>query len=145
MTPQTPWAPFAEPWRATLLRTGSIAWAIGLGAGLYGGQLAVVPLVTLLALWFTLGGHYVEVLFRNQIRRHIGGPPSFVAVARLIVWFVGGEVLYAGAVTTRSILTGRGAVPWPWWTGGILFVGMELLIHLLLRARRLPSFYDGRG
>jgi hypothetical protein len=31
------------------------------------------------------------------------------------------------------------------WTGGILFVGVELLIHVLLQARGQPSFYNGRG
>lgn len=59
--------PFSEPWRTTVLRTGSIALGIGLGVGLYQRHLAVVPVVTLLALWFTLGGHYVELLFRNRL------------------------------------------------------------------------------
>ncbi|HEY6223409.1 MAG TPA: hypothetical protein VIW26_06480 [Gemmatimonadales bacterium] len=137
--------PFSEPWRTTALRTGSIALGIGLGAGLYQRRLAVVPIVTLLALWFTLGGHVVELLFRNGLGRRLGGSTGRQALARLVYWFVGGSVLYAGVLATSRILTGHGSVPRPWWTGGALFVAAELLIHLLMRARQQPSFYDGRG
>ncbi len=137
--------PFTEPWRATVLRTGGIALAFGMAAGLYEKNVAAVPVVTLVALWFSLGGHFVEVLMRNRLRHHVGGSGPVQAVTRLIYWFAAGSVLYAGAVATRAILTGRGLAPWPWWVGGIFFVGLELVVHLVLRARGLPSFYDGRG
>lgn len=136
--------PFSEPWRTTALRTGSIALGVGLGVGLYQRHLAVVPLVTLLALWFTLGGHYVELLFRNRLGPLLPSPGSR-ALARLGYWFLGGSVLYVLALATRAIFTGQRAVSWPWWTGGVLFVAGELLIHLLMRVRQQPSFYDGRG
>jgi hypothetical protein len=137
--------PYIEPWRATALRTGTIALAIGLGVGLYQRRLAAVPLTTLIALWFSLGGHFVELLMRNHLRVRIGGPAFVQAVARLLYWFAGGSVLYAGALATRAILTGWPPVAWPWWTGGIAFIALELLVHLFLHARGLPSFYDGRG
>ena len=136
--------PFSEPWRTTALRTGSIALGVGLGVGLYQRHLAVVPLVTLLALWFTLGGHYVELLFRNLLGPLLTSPGPRDLV-RLVYWFVGGSVLYALALVTRGIFTGQRAVSWPWWTGGVLFLAVELLIHLLMRVRQQPSFYDGRG
>ena len=145
MTSRTPWQPCVEPWRVTMRRTGAIALAVGIAVGLYRRQLAVVPLTTLLALWFSLGGHVVEVLFRNRLRYRIGGQAPVQILTRLVFWFVGGSVLYIGALATRAILTGRGDIPWPWWTGGVFFVGLELVVHLLLRARRQPSFFDGRG
>ena len=137
--------PFTEPWRATALRTGTIALAVGVGVGLYTRQPAAVPAAALIALWFTLGGHLVEVLFRNQLRHYILEHAPLQAVARLVYWFIAGSTLYAGALATRAILTGRGAPPWPWWTAGSAFVGLELAVHLLLYARRQPSVYDGRG
>jgi hypothetical protein len=137
--------PVTEPWRATARRTGTIALAIGVGVGLYERQLAAVPSATLLAMWFTLGGHLVEVIFRDHLRYRMGGQVPVQVVSRLVYWFAGGSALYAGALTTRAILTGRGGAPWPWWTGGVAFVGLELLVHLMLHARRCPSFYDGRG
>ena len=137
--------PFTEPWSSTALRTGSIALAVGIGVGLYQRHFTVVPVTTLLALWFTLGGHFVEVLFRNQLRHRIGGEAPVQVLTRLVYWFVGGSVLYAGVIATRALLTGQRIVHWPWWIGGVFFVGLELVIHLLLLARRQPSFYDGRG
>jgi len=144
-TPHSPWQPFAEPWRNTALRTGSLALAIGIGVGLYRRQFSIIPITTLLALWFTLGGHYLEVMFRNQLQQRITPQALVLASSRLAFWFVGGSALYAAALATRTALTGRGAVSWPWWTGGLGFVGVELVIHLLLQARGLPSLYNGRG
>ena len=138
------WQPFAEPWRVTALRTGSIAVAVGVGVGLYQRRLAAVPMVALFALWFSLGGNALEVLFRNEFGRRIGGQPM-QTVARLAYWFAGGTVLYTGAGATLAVLTGRGPGPWPWWAGGVGFVGLELLVHQLLRARGQASFYDGLG
>lgn len=137
--------PFTEPWRTTVFRTGGIALAIGLGVGLYQSNLAAVPIATIVALWFTLGGHFVEVLMRNRLRQRLDERATVQAVARLIYWLAAGSLLYAGALATRSILTGRSAVVWPWWVGGVFFVGVELVVHLLLFARGQPSFYDGRG
>jgi hypothetical protein len=134
-----------EPWRATVLRTGTIALAIGVSVGLYQRRLAAVPLTALIALWFTLGGHFVEVLLRNQLRYRIGAQAPLQAVARLAGWFAGGSLLYAGALATQAIVTGPSAAPWPWWAGGIFFVALELVVHLFLYARGQPSFYDGRG
>ncbi|MGH7787031.1 MAG: hypothetical protein ACRERC_09215 [Candidatus Binatia bacterium] len=131
-------------WRATALRTGAIALAVGAGVGLYRRRLDALIPAALLALWFALGGHFVEVLFRNQLRHRLGGQPVRI-VARLAYWFAGGTVLYAGARATRAILTGQHAGPWPWWIAGVGFVVLELLIHWLLHLRGNPNLYDGRG
>ncbi len=139
------WERFSEPRSTTLLRTTGLALAVGVGAGLYQRRLVAVPITTLLALWFTLGGHYVEILFRNGLRPLIAGQVLIPLLVRLVIWFVGGSALYAGALATRALLTGHRALPWPWWAAGALFVAAELLIHLLMRARRQPSVYDGLG
>jgi hypothetical protein len=142
---QPPAQPFAEPWQTTALRTGSLALAAGLGVGLIQGHLAVVPSVTLFALWFTLGGHFLELLFRNRLRHYISDQLAAQVLARLAYWFACGAVLFEGALATRTLLAPRMPVPLSWWPAGIGFVGVELLIHLGLRARGQPSVYDGRG
>ena len=136
---------FAEPWHATALRTVGLAIAIGLGVGLIKGRLAVVPSVTLLALWFTLGGHFLELLFRNRLGQYIGNRPAVFSFARIAYWFASGAVLFEGAVATQSLFSGPMPVRLSWWLAGIGFVGVELLIHSGLRARGEPSFYDRRG
>ena len=137
--------PFSEPWHTTALRTGSLALAVGAAVGLRERRLAVVLPATLLALWFTLGGHFIELLFRNRLRQHLSGQPGLQALARVAYWFVGGAILFEGAIATRALLASQMAVPLSWWQAGIGFVVVELLIHLGLRARGQPSLYDGRG
>lgn len=132
--------PFSEPWRTTALRTGSIALGVGLGVGLYQRHLAVVPLVTLLALWFTLGGHFVDLFCWNVLAPKVT-TPKFRVWARLAGWFMGGTALYAGMLGTRWLLTAHGAPSWPWWIGGAFFIAAELIAHLLLLLRGRPSVY----
>lgn len=135
---------FTEPWSVTALRTGSIALAFGVGAAVHTRQISVVPLATLMALWFTLGGHFVDLTFRNYVGPRLAGG-TVRALSRLVYWFAGGCVLYQGALETQSLIWGRDSAGWPWWLGGVGFVGAELVVHLLMRLRKLPSFYDGRG
>jgi hypothetical protein len=142
--PAGPAAFFTEPWSVTALPTGLVALAIGIGAGVIRRQISVVPSVTLTALWFTLGGHLVDLAFRNYLGRLAGGG-AVRALSRLAWWFAGGCVLYQGALETKSLIWGRDSAGWPWWYAGVGFVGAELVVHLLMRSRQLPSFYDGRG
>jgi len=137
--------PFHEPWRATALRTGGIALAVALGNALYQRRPGVAPLTALLALWFTLGGHFAELLFRNRLASGLGRRAAVTLCARLAYWFASGSILYAGALVTWMLVTGRGAGRWPWWAGGAGFVAAELVVHLLLRARGQANLYDANG
>ena len=135
---------FSEPWPTTLARTAGLALVIGIGVGLYQHRLSAVPTTTVLALWFTLGGHFVELWYRNELRPRIASRP-LALFARLIAWFVGGSALFWGALVTRTLMGDHRNTSWPWWAGGVLFVGAELAIHVWLRVRRQPSVFDGRG
>jgi hypothetical protein len=98
-----------------------------------------------LALWFSLGGHYIELAFLNGLRARI--PPGRLTQAgvRLLVWFSGGALLYVAMAATARTL----AVPvlplrlWPY--GGVLLLGVELAVHAVLAIRALPNVYNGRG
>ena len=137
--------PCREPWRTTAIRTGSIALAIGAAVGIYQRRIGAAASTTLVALWFTLGGHFAEVLFRNHLRYRIGGQVVVQVLARLLYWFIAGSVLSLGAIASLALVIGRSSSPWPWWAGGAFFIALELAVHLVLRRRGLPSFYDGRG
>ena len=131
---------YAEPWSITLRRTVGLALAIGIGVGLVQRRLWLVPIAALLALWFTLGGHFVDLFCWNVLSPMIPNP-KFRVWARLAAWFVGGTALYAGVLGTRWLLTHRGPPSWPWWTGGAFFIAAELIAHLLLLLRGQPSVY----
>ena len=142
----TAWEPYREPLRATLLRNGLIALAVGgVLAALHGG-VGRWPAAALVALWPALGGHCVEVGFLNGLRPRISRARAVQVAARVAIWFVGGMVLALGMALTARAMGATGPGWWPsWWVGGLAFVAIELVAHGGLRFRGRPCFYDGRG
>ncbi len=130
------WQPFHEPLRVTLLRTVLIGLLVGLVVALLQGRPASWPQWTGFALWFTFGGHWVELFFLNWLRPRLAAARWAQIGGRLLTWLVGGTLLMAGARITVWSLP-------PWWLGGPVFVGLELLVHSLAQLRGQPSFYNG--
>lgn len=144
MTPQR--QPYGEPLKTTILRTGAIAIVAGAVVARFWGGLGRWPLATLLALWPSFGGHWLEVWFLNWLRPRLSMARGVQAAARVVVWFIGGTVLASGMGLTVVALTRFRPRHWPaWWVGGIAFTGIELVAHLVLELRGKPGFYNGRG
>lgn len=141
------WQPYREPIGATLTRTVAIAAVLGaLLAGWSGAGLGRWPAATTLMLWPSFGGHWVELWFLNRLRPRLAGSRPVQVAARLAVWFVGGCALAAGMWLTAKALGTFRPARWPhWWVGGLGFIGIELVAHLVLYLRGKPSFYNGRG
>jgi len=96
-------------------------------------------------LWPSFGGHWVELWFLNWLPR-ISAARAVQILARFAVWFGGGIVLAVGMALTARALGGYHPVRWPaLWSGGIAFIGVELVAQLALQLRGRPSFYNGRG
>ena len=103
-------------------------------------------MATLLMLWPSFGGHWVEVWFLNWVRPRLSIARGVQVAARVGVWFAGGVVLAFGVGLTAMELVAFRPARWPpWWVGGLGFIGIELVVHLALELRGRPSFYNGRG
>jgi hypothetical protein len=140
------WQPYREPLRTTVLRTGMIAIAGGAVLARFWGGWARWPMATLLALWFSFGGHWVEIWFLNWLRPRLPGARGLQVAARAGVWFAGGIVIAMGVRAAAMALEGDHPAHWPaWWLWGLGFIGIELVAHLALQLRGRPSFYNGRG
>jgi hypothetical protein len=140
------WEPFREPLRVTLARTVTIAAVAGRIVAIWAGGLSRWPVLTLLMLWPALGGHWVDVLFRNAIAPRLSASRGVQRLARLAVWFGGGILLAMGMQLTASLILQRGGMTWLTWArAGALFVAIELVAHAGLHRRGRPNFYDGRG
>ena len=48
-----------------------------------------------------------------------------------------------GADSKASGLNSQAHRP-AWWVGGVAFIGIELIVHLILLARGKPNAFDGR-
>jgi hypothetical protein len=142
----SPWQPYREPLRRTLVRAGTIALVVGAVLARRWGGPGRWPLATLLALWFSFGGHWVELWFLNWLRPHLSVARGVQVGARIGVWFVGGTGLGLGMALTAMVLAGLRPARWPaWWLGGLALIGVELVAHLFLQLRGRPSFFNGRG
>jgi hypothetical protein len=120
--------------------------ALVVGAVLVRGKWARWPMATLLTLWPSFGGHWVEIGFLNWLRPRIPASRAVQVAARIGVWFVGGIVLAFGMELSAMALAGFPPSRWPaWWLGGIAFIGVELVAQLALQLRGRPNFYNGRG
>ena len=135
-----------EPLATTLRRTVGIAVVVAVIVAWRIGTVAAWAPAAVLTLWFSFGGHWVEVWFLDWLRPRLPASRAPQAMVRISVWFAGGVALGFGMLLTTRIP----GVRWPsvslaWWVFGAAFVGVELIAHLVLLLRRRPSFYGGEG
>jgi len=131
--------PFHEPHRATLLRTVLIALVVGIVVG----RSALWFPWTAFTLWFSFGGHWVEIFFLNWLRPRLRAERWVQIAGRLAIWLVGGTVLMIGARFTALALGIPALRVPPWTLGGPIFVVVELFVHTLSQIRGLPNFFNG--
>jgi hypothetical protein len=143
--PNHNWTKVREPLARTLARNITIAVVVGTVMAFRNRDPGLLVPLSVLALWFSLGGHYVEVLFLNGLRPRIARARPAQLSARLAVWFAGGAMLYLSMAITARFLPVRPPSLGSWWVGGLAFIGLELLVHALGALRGLPNFYDGGG
>jgi len=139
------WPRFDEPFRFTLARTVTLAAIVGAVLALRRHDLKLFLPFAALALWFTFGGHYVELAFLNGLRARVSKGRLIQGGVRLLVWFVGGVVLYVFMAASARVLPLKAPPLRMWWYGGVLLIGVELAVHGLLAMRGRPNFYSGRG
>ena len=77
------WQLYQEPLRITMLRTGMIAIVVGAVLARSWGGLARWPMATLLVLWPSFGGHWVEVWFLNWLRPRLSVTRGWRVAARV--------------------------------------------------------------
>ncbi|SRR6266540_587251 len=145
MQPNIAWSRFHEPIGRTLARNIAIALVVGATLAFRKRDAGLLAPFSALALWFSLGGHYVEAAFLNGIRPRLSSARLTQVSARLGAWFVGGSMLYVLMAATAHVLPVQPPHLVSCWFGGLFFIGLELFVHAVLAIRGLPNFYGGGG
>ena len=145
MQSSSSWPRFAEPFPRALARNVALAAVAGAVLALQRHTLGLLLPLAALALWFSLGGHYIELAFLNGLRARIPQGRLPQVVVRLLVWLSGGVLLYGSMAATARALPIQAPPLGLWWYGGFLLIGVELAVHAILAIRGLPNFYNGRG
>src|SRR5436190_24148411 len=138
------WQPYREPLRTTLRRTVLIAVVAGAVAASMSGGIKWWPLTTLVMLWPSFGGHWIELWYLNWLRPRLSSARWVHVGGRVAVWFTGGLLLGLGVRLTVIAAVHRPPV-WAWWVPGLAFIGIELIPHTIFQLRGRPSFCNGRG
>jgi hypothetical protein len=140
----TTFQPCREPVRTTLIRTVIIALVIALFISRF--RLARLAIAFLIALWPSLGGHFVELFFLNFLRFHISPSRPIQIIARLATWFVGGALIALAMQLTAAALTSIQPTRAPTLLAGAVgFILLELIVHGVLQILGLRNFYNGRN
>ncbi len=137
------WQPYHEPLHVTLVRTGLVGLVLGLIVARLQSQRASWPQWTAFALWFSFGGHWVELFFLNWLRPRLASARWVQVTGRLFTWLVGGTLLMVGSRITAASFSGQSLRLPAWWLGGPVFLCLELLVHALPQLRGQPNFYNG--
>jgi hypothetical protein len=143
MQPNSRWPRFHEPIRRTLVRNLAIAAVVGAAFAFWKRDAGLLFPFSALALWFSLGGHYVEVVFLNEIRPRISGARLMQRCARLATWFIGGAILYVCmAITARVLLVQPPRLGYGGAAGCFLLV-LSFWRMPFLPCGAHPTFYNG--
>jgi len=137
------WQSYHEPLHVTLVRTGLVGLVLGLIVARLQSQRASWPQWTAFALWFSFGGHWVELFFLNWLRPRLASARWVQVTGRLFTWLVRGTLLMVGARITAASFSGQSLRLPAWWLGGPVFLCLELLVHALPQLRGQPNFYNG--
>jgi hypothetical protein len=139
------WAREKEPILRALVRNLAISVVAGVAIAVAGHAPSMTLPETLLALWPSLGGHFIEIAFLDGLRHRLPRGRPVQASARLVWWLAGGTLLGPALIATAHALP-IAAPRWRWWwMGAPIFVGIELVVHSMLALRSRPSFYRGDG
>lgn len=139
------WQPFHESLRTTAVRTVTIAGVLGVVIAWASHGRIRWPAATVIALWPSLGGHAVELLFLNWLRVRLPSARRAQVIARLAVWSGAGAIFALLLRPTSAVLGVEPPVHLPMWVGMAGFVVIELVAHLGLALRGRPSFYNALG
>ena len=128
----------------TLTRTVAIALAGGAIIAYFTDGIAGFPGASLLVLWPSLGGHFVEVWYLNWLRPRLPANDGIRKAFRVAAWFAGGVVLLWGMRLTAGALGWhRSRILPAWWVGGLGLIAIEMVIHLFLRPGKNQRSHKG--
>ena len=134
--------PYREPLRVTLTRTVGIAAIVGALVALSMHDVRRWPALTLVFLWPSFGGHWIDLWYLNWLRPRLPSNRSTQRAAHVATWFVGGVLLGIGVRVTANALLAHPSLAWlTWWRAGAAFVAIELAAHVALHLRGMPGFY----
>lgn len=89
------------------------------------------------------GGHWLEVFFINQIKFVLPKNIFILYFIRIFYWFLSAIPLFALASLVDNLLSNKTRHLGNWWTFGLIYIGIQLVMHAIMHVRLKKSFYNG--
>lgn len=106
-------------------------------------QFSVVGTLWLMVFCIVYGGHWLELLYINQVKFLLPLKRGVFYFTRIIFWFLSSLPLFILANWVGNSLTNYSLHLGKWWAFGIFYVGLELFMHTVMHLRWKKSFYNG--
>jgi hypothetical protein len=104
---------------------------------------AVFSIIWLMIFCIVFGGHWLELLFINDIKFMLPQNLLLFYLTRLIYWFLCAIPLFILADWIGNSLSHQGLRLGNWLTFGFFYIGIELFMHAIMHLRWKKSFYNG--
>lgn len=107
------------------------------------GKTAVFGLIWLMLFCVVFGGHWLEVLFINYLKDMLPQNILLLYFARIAYWILCSVPLFILANFAANSLTSHGMHLGNWESFGLVYIGIELIMHTFMYFRWKKSFYNG--
>ena len=88
-------------------------------------------------------GHWIELLFVNVIKFRLPRNIYVLYIVRVCYWFISSILLFLISNTIRELLVSNSRQLGNWWSFGVLYIGVQLLMYAIMQIRLKKSFYNG--
>jgi len=137
---------FFQTVKRTIITTTVIAAIITL-SGIFPtsgkSKLVLFAIVWLIVFCIVFGGHWLELIFINYIKFGLPNNIALLYLVRIAYWFFSSIPLFIIANFVADLFT-HGARPLgQWWAFGLIYIGIELIMYLIMYIKMKKSFYNG--
>ena len=89
------------------------------------------------------GGHWLELLFINQIKFALPKNITLLYFTRFVYWFLCAIPLFFMAGLINNLFSHKTETLGHWWAFGGFYIGIQLVMHAIMQIKTKKSFYNG--
>jgi len=106
-------------------------------------KLTIFAIIWSAVFCIVFGGHWLELLFIDQIKFSLPKNILMLYFIRIAYWFLCSIPLFFMADLIIKLFSNNTAHLGHWWTFGFFYIGIQLLMHAIMHIRFKKSFYNG--
>ncbi len=100
-------------------------------------------MIWLIAFCIVFGGHWLELVFINYLKFGLPGNILLLYFVRIAYWFLCSVPLFIAANAVANLFSHTTQHLGRWWAFGLIYIGIQLLMHAIMHIRLRKSFYNG--